>query len=715
MDEAAERTDAQRARAGSYADRVARPDVITLAFVVMLGIAVLVRLLLARRFPAPWIMGDELHYAELAKSFASNGVMRFREEPSTLRSLYPVLVSPAWLANSVGTAYALAKTLNVLLMTLAAIPFFLWARRLVRPGLALAATLLFLLLPALLYANMIMTESAFLPAFLLSMLLVALALERPTALRQVLAIVSIGLPVAIRAQGVVLVPILLTAVALKVLLDARASGPITFRSLAKGLWAYLITLAVVGGAALGYIALKLVQGHGLSSGLSAYSGAAQAHYSLRDVARWSVLHLAELVFAVGVIPASALIVLAGMAWAVPRATQSRERVFLALTVATAFWMVLLVGAFASRYSLRIEERNMFYLEPLLLLALVIWLDKGLPRPPRLTAAAVVVPAALLLSLPLESLLNVPVLGDTPGLIPLSRVTAHLKEGIDGTRVLLALGVLAAGLFFALVPRRWGVVLAPIGIAVFLVFSSVTVLKAWAGQSRATHASQGTNDLSWIDKTIGPDADAAFLLTPDFQADPHPLWQSEFWNRSVRRVFLLDALDPNGYPAIPTTLNGAGRLVTAPGTRQPKYVVTAPGVDVDGRLLASTPRLALYRVSSPLRLDDRSSGLTADGWTGADATYTRYYPGAKLVFVDLSRPRLPAVPGRVRVELVSKGSTVAHRAWIARSDSEKTFRFRAPPAPFSVRIHVTPTFSPSQFGLADTRQLGVLAKIRALPR
>jgi hypothetical protein len=641
--------------------------------------------------------------------------MRLREEPSTLRSLYPVLISPAWLFNSVGTAYTLAKVINVLLMTLAAVPFFLWARRLMRPTVALAGTLLFLLLPAALYANLIMTESAFLPAFLLSLLLAALALEHPTPMRQVLAIVSIALPVAIRAQGVVLVPILLTALLLKVLLDARASGRISFGLLLAGLRTYVVTLAVVGGAALAYIALKLVQGHGLSSGLSAYSGAAQAHYSLRDVARWSVQHLAELVFAVGVIPASALIVLAGLAWAVPRATQPRERVFLALTVATTFWMVLLVGAFASRYSLRIEERNMFYAEPLLLLAFVIWLDKGLPRPPRLTAAAVVVPAALLLSLPLESLFNLSLLGDTPGLIPLMRVAAHLKEGIDGARVVLALGVLAAGLFFALVPRRWGVVLAPIGIALFLVFSSVTVLKAWAGQARATHASQGTNDLSWIDKTIGSDADAAFLFTPDFQADPHPLLQSEFWNRSVRRVFLLDAFDPNGYPAIPTTLNGPGRLVTAPGTRQPKYVVTAPGVDVDGKLLASTPRLALYRVASPLRLADRSSGLTADGWTGADATYTRYDPGAKLVLVDLSRPELPGVPARVRVELDSNGSIVAHRAWIARSDSEKTFRFRAPPAPFSVRIHVTPTFTPSQFGLADTRQLGVRAKVRALPR
>jgi hypothetical protein len=76
--------------------------------------------------------------------------------------------------------------------------------------------------------------------------------------------------------------------------------------------------------------------------------------------------------------------------------------------------------------------------------------------------------------------------------------------------------------------------------------------------------------------------------------------------------------------------------------------------------------------------------------------------------------LPVAPARVRVELDSNGSSVAHRAWLAR-DSAKTFRFRAPQAPFTVRIHVTPTFTPSQYGLADTRQLGVRAKIRALPR
>src|SRR5262245_14937914 len=156
MAEAVERTDVGQERSRTLADWTERPHAVTVAFVVLVAIAALVRLLLTRSLAAPWIMGDELHYSALARSFASDGVMRLREEPSTLRSLYPVLVSPAWLASSIGTAYGLTKVLNVLMMTLAAVPFFIWARRLVRPGPALVATLLVLLLPALLYANMIM-------------------------------------------------------------------------------------------------------------------------------------------------------------------------------------------------------------------------------------------------------------------------------------------------------------------------------------------------------------------------------------------------------------------------------------------------------------------------------------------------------------------------------------------------------------------------------
>ncbi len=171
-------------------------------------------------------------------------------------------------------------------MTIAAVPFYLWARRLVRPALALTAAVLFLLLPSALYANMVMTESAFLAAFLMSIFLAALALERPTVFRQVLAVASIGLPFAVRAQGVVLLPILLTAIAIKVLLDVRAEGRLATRPLLAALRGYLVMLLLVGGAALAYVALKLVQSNGLSSGLGVYAGVTEVDYSLRVVARW---------------------------------------------------------------------------------------------------------------------------------------------------------------------------------------------------------------------------------------------------------------------------------------------------------------------------------------------------------------------------------------------------------------------------------------------
>ena len=181
MDGAVERTEARPTRAGSiggWTARTARRHRCVRALAG--GRRPSCGSCSRERFPAPWIMGDELHYSELAKSFAADGVMRFREtSPPSGPSIRSSSHRPGT-PTVVGTAYALTKTINVLLMTIAAVPFFLWARRLVRPALALTAAVLFLLLPAALYANMVMTESAFLPAFLTSIFLAALALERPT-------------------------------------------------------------------------------------------------------------------------------------------------------------------------------------------------------------------------------------------------------------------------------------------------------------------------------------------------------------------------------------------------------------------------------------------------------------------------------------------------------------------------------------------------------
>ena len=127
--------------------------------------------------------------------------------------------------------------------------------------------------------------------------------------------------------------------------------------------------------------------------------------------------------AVGILPAAAFLVLAGV-WMRPGSSPA-DRAFVSVTAAALLWIVPQAGFFASRYSLRIEERNMFYVEPLLLLALVAWVARGAPRPARWTAVAVAVPLALLPAIPIERLFNVSLLSDTFALIPLMRLSTLL--------------------------------------------------------------------------------------------------------------------------------------------------------------------------------------------------------------------------------------------------------------------------------------------------
>ena len=79
-------------------------------------------------------------------------------------------------------------------MSLAALPAFLLARRVLGVLYSLGAALLTVALPSMLYTTVIMTENAFYPVFLACALLMALTLERPTALRQfaVLALILLA-------------------------------------------------------------------------------------------------------------------------------------------------------------------------------------------------------------------------------------------------------------------------------------------------------------------------------------------------------------------------------------------------------------------------------------------------------------------------------------------------------------------------------------------
>ena len=83
--------------------------------------------------------------------------------------LYPLLLAPAYLLfDSLPDAYAAARTINAVVMSLAAIPAYLIARRLLATGLSLLAALLAVALPSLAYTGTLMSENAFYPSFLLA-------------------------------------------------------------------------------------------------------------------------------------------------------------------------------------------------------------------------------------------------------------------------------------------------------------------------------------------------------------------------------------------------------------------------------------------------------------------------------------------------------------------------------------------------------------------
>lgn len=723
--------------ARSFATLVRGPAVASsLVAAGLVLISAVVRILLAHRVPAPWIMSDELLYSDLAESFNEHHRMLFRDHARPFQSIYPILISPAWLADPVPSAYTIVKGLNAVLMSLAAIPFYLWARRLLPQAHALGALVLFLLLPAFVFSNEVMTENAAFPAILLALLAIAWALERPTPLRQVLTIAAIGLACAARLQALVLFLGLPTAIVLKGLLDARATSAertaaFILRSLRPYVWA--LGLIVFGG--LAYVALKVAHGTGLAGILGAYQGS-ESGYSVEGVARWFVFHVAELPFAVALVPASALIVLFGLALKRSADTTDAERAFLAVVAGSSVWMIIQVAAFASQFSQRIEERNLIYLEPLLLIALLLWIARGLPRPPVLTGVAALVPAGLLVALPLENLLNVSIKSDTFALVPLLRLAPVLNGGTYDMRILLALGAIAAALAFLWLPNRFAAPLLPLGVGVFLALTSATVFGTVRGQAFAARAAPGVPDLNWIDDRLGTDGKVVFVNNQGLDGDPHSLWQTEFWNRSVHPVLNLAApadvlgrtaaLDPATGRITPVEPDIAREAATA------SYAVAPATLELAGRRLEQPGRLALYRIEQPLRLARLTSGIYADGWTADRASLTQYVTPASTPGVLVMLLRRPTVgrrgligPARVAITLgtlrIVNGTHTFVRAAVVRSvvvpESDVTVvRIAVPRPPFHLEMGITPTFSPEQLGVsADSRQLGVLVSFSVVPR
>jgi Dolichyl-phosphate-mannose-protein mannosyltransferase len=583
---------------------------------IVVGSAV-VRMALVGRIVTPWIMVDELIYSELAKSFAADGHFVIRGVPSSgYGFVYPILIAPAFrIHTAVPAAYHAAKLVNAALMSLAAVPVYFLARRLLSPALSLLAALLTVLVPSMLYTGMLMTENAFYPLFLTCLLLLQLTLERPTRLRQVLLLAACALAFATRAQAVVLFGAAFLAPILYAWYERDLRGVVRRFSLLYGI--------LVGGAVLA-LAWTVARGHSLSSLLGAYAVAAQKGYTFSDVADYTLRHAAELDLYVGVIGLAALLAM----WFAPRSESQSARAFAATTLPVSVLLLVEVAAFASTQSFRIEERNDFYLAPLAVIAML-----GLASRSDVvtTSRRALVPAALIagvlpVAVQFGRFVTTAAVSDTFALLPWWWWQDHGVNFHDLQFIALAGGLVAAAAFL-LVPRRFALVFPLLVGALFVVTSvaaengrhgihTASVGSLWGG-IRNSHP-------DWIDRAVGSNADVSFLW--HYTGETRPLWNNEFFSRSVGTVYTVDGPDPadGGLAETPVHERPDGTLTTASG-RAPLVDYAVSYVDIAGRPVAGDPRigLTLFRVRGPLVILTRVTGLYPnDTWGGRRVTYRR---------------------------------------------------------------------------------------------
>ena len=679
-------------------------------------LSTIVRTALAKRHPAPWIFPDELIYGGLASSLATTGHFALRgvQGLAGYGPGYPLLISPAYAVfHDFAHAYAAAKGINSLLMSLAAVPAYYLARRVVSQPLALFAALFAVTIPSMQYTGTIMTENAFYPAFMVCVLAFVWMLERPTATRQLVALLPIIPAFFVRAQAVLLVGALVTGILVLVLVDSHvAAERFAPRLLLRRLDAFRVTWLVLVGGGLLVLAAEVARGRSLSGALGAYQSVTSLDYTVSGVAHWFVYQLGELSLYLGFVPFAALIVVIPAAFR--RSEPSRSvRIFAAISLSVVVWFTLAAGAFSSQLADlnggvgRIEERNAFYVAPLFLIALLIWVERGLPRRWPLAGVAALLAVVLPATLPLERLANLSALSDTLAFIPLAvRVSRGHLAPSNMMLVVMALATIGA-VIFMLLPKRFAL-LAPIAVLAYLIAWQTSIENQQHGTSLYLLQGALSGRREWVDDRVSKLNRVSALWTPQ-GGNPNTLVESEFFNRSIGDVYTLGGELPGegALPQLPTSIGSGGRLLTASGAPvRTEYLLTDPSVQPVGRMVAAERGAAVYRVDGPVSLKASITGRYADGWSGPVMTYTRYGCAAgRLSATFENYPGLVKGPQRVRgsggrgVTVVSIGPEAASRTVVVP--------LRARGGLCRARFTVTPTASPAEaLGTPDTRVLGV---------
>jgi hypothetical protein len=678
----------------------------------------------ASQRPVPAIFTDELELTQLARSIADTGEPARRGDPYGLATLVAYVLAPVWWLSSTTAAWAAAKLVLVLAMTATVFPAYALARMVAPKWYALAAAGAAVAVPALAYSPILVEEPIAYPLSTLALWLIARTLVRPSWGRGAAAVAVCAAAALTRTQLAVLFAVF--ALGLLWLAWQSTAGK-RWRS-SWGTWDWVGLAVLVVGIAFAFSALM---GH-LSTSWRETTG----FYKDRvfDHGVWA---FGALSIGIGILPALLGIAALARPKSEPRSPETTGFVVTSVAALAAFvWYAGIKGAYIQNvFATVVVERNVIYLAPILFASTAMALSRGVGRGWAIAAAAAFT-AFVVASTPLH--LSQYPFYEAHGLSIAAFANRELawSEGAIEAALVVAC-ILALAVVVALKLLRAG----STGFAAVAGTAAVLVV-AW-GLTGQVYAAAGERDLSeqidrnlprpydWVDEATGG---GSVAVIGQEISDPTNIQETEFFNRSVKKMWSLDGTAQSvGAPILTPDLEAVdGTLTPPPGTQ---YALAVNGVELQAPVVARRKDATLYRIDDgPLKLQDALVGRQTDGWMVgssddpvARASYTRYDVSADepgLAVVHLTRigwcPKqgLRGV-GKATVRIGPVGIGPDNQPRIDHVTETRRFNVRdcnangttlSPPnVPWRMEITVSPTFIPKEIdpSESESRRLGAV--------
>ena len=459
-----------------------------------------------------------------------------------------------------------------------------------------------------------------------------------------------------------------------------------------------VLIALVAIAIFGYVFARVVVEH--------YEALQVGAYLNRHTLREGGLAAGALAIGLGVLP-----VIGGIA-----SLHLRERrdepayrafaLYLAASIVTLWLYTAGKATFllGSTLGSLIEERNLFYLSPLLLLGTALAL--GARRLDWLLVAAATV---LVLVLVWSRMFQVGApYFEAPGLAILTLLNRDLIWTVQDFHRLLVGAAIVSLALLALRGRRWVPALAAVLTCAWLLTGQIYETSADISEINTVFAPELTPPRDWVDQATHGKATTFLAETVD---DPNPLLLLEFWNRSLHHMASFDGTAKGPGPTFAPGLSSTDGTIQE-YTGDP-YTLVGNGVVLAAPVVATRPPYTLYSTPHGWRLLSVERNVYTDGWGTNPILFTYFAPGGPgVLIIHLSRTAYTG-PGRPGVATIRVGTvklnqyggpvlarmvTVAHA--VVPNGKERTVRVPVAATPVAVSISVTNTISPP----GDSRKL-----------